>query len=315
MNTIDRFFDIASERTHKRFWLLSDLQQYDPARAEKYFQTALRDFRGLALKIDGICYLGDAAEGIDEKAVESMIAMQVAGLESFGVPVYYVMGNHEFDLYRKQMGDGPGPHRVPFYEAVHGRPLWHSIPTLDSFWFAEDAGEFAMLFFSDHAGRNGEWLAYHQFLPQAGEGYPYTADDWRRVRDRFAAIGKPVFTFAHCAFPGGNRPSQFLEQLLPLPPNFRAHFHGHAHIGDADWAKQDLYRKIACVNDQPIEQYDIASLDHLRGTAVRSAIFDYFGDGEYSVFWRDHSNARWENCDLVRQNPREAGIPEKFARA
>ena len=55
------------------------------------------------------------------------------------------------------------------------------------------------------------------------------------------------------------------DLMLPLPANIRLHLYGHAHIGDAAWAGKDLYRKIACVDNHPIIQCDIASLEDGRG--------------------------------------------------
>lgn len=309
----DAVFSEAAEHVRTRFWLISDLQQGNPRFAEQYFTAAMRDFHAVGTKIDGVCYLGDAAEGIDLDALEIMIGMQIEGLESLNVPIHYVIGNHELDYYRRCRRQKMPP-RIPFYEMVKGRPLWRLIPDQEDFWFAQEMPEYTMLFFSDHASKDGSWCATHQSLPPEPElaVYPHKKEVWQAVRDRFGASGKPVFTFAHCAFPGGNRPSQFLEQLLPLPDNFRAHFHGHSHIGDAAWGGENLYRQIAAVNDHAVLQFDIASLDHMRGTTVRSAFFDYYGDGEYGVFFRDHLNARWEHFFLSAHDAKTAGIPDRF---
>lgn len=310
MSLTDDFFALASKKTQKRFWLISDLQQRDPVRAKRYFETALADYRTLNLKVDGICYLGDAAEGVELSDLEKMIDMQISGLEQFQLPIYYVMGNHEFDYYRKCVNEKIPP-RIPFYEKIHSRPLWHCTANPEEFYYMANQGEFIMLFFSDHAAKDGSWLASHQFLTDA-PNYPHSPEKWRQVRDEVGRCGKTVFTFSHYPYPGGNRESQYLAQLLPLPENFRAHFYGHAHIGDGDWAAENLYRKISGTNHNPVNQFDVASLDHLRGTTVRSAFFDYCGNNEYSVFWRDHLNRRWEDCYVQSVNPRESGIPEKL---
>jgi len=315
---IDDIFAASTRRCHTRFWLFSDLQQSSPELAERYFSAAMDDFDGLKLAIDGICYLGDASEGVNLPDIITMLTMQLGYLDALHVPIYYTMGNHELDYYRHAVCHGNDKPRIPFYDAVCKRPNWHLVRSHDQFWFAEEMPEFTMLFFTDHAALDGSWYAFHQMLPDPkglypfpGE-YPYTKKDWEDVRDRFANTGKPIFTFAHCSFPGGNRPSAFLEQILPLPENFRAHFYGHAHIGDHYWAKKDLYRQIACVDDHPVLQFDIASLDHRRGSTVRSAIFDTYGDGKYGVFFRDHVNRRWEQFFLSEHDARSAGIPEQF---
>ena len=51
--------------------------------------------------------------------------------------------------------------------------------------------------------------------------------------------------------------------MMPLPENFRAHFYGHAHIGDGHWAGENLYRQIAGTENSPVCQFNISSLDHI----------------------------------------------------
>ncbi len=308
--SLDDIFRNAQRQALHRFWLISDLQQSEPERAERYFKAAVADFRQLESGAEAICSLGDAAEGMDLDKLRIMIDMQIRELDALQLPVYHCMGNHEFDYHRSQTAEG-GDLRVPFFEAVKGRKNWHTVPACSDFWFSEEFPEFTMLFFSGHVSPDGSWRAEHQVLPDT-PAYPYTREVWTRLKERFARTGKPVFTFAHCAFPGGNRPSEILGQMLPLPENFRAHFYGHAHIGDAVWAKEHLYRQISGVEHSPVCQFDVASLDHWRGTTVRSAFFDYYGGGEYGVFFRDHLNHRWEQCFFSARDARSAGIPEQF---
>lgn len=316
-NFLDDIFRDSSERRHTRLWLFSDLQQANPVNAERYFTAAMQDFELIGTKLDGICYLGDASEGKNLDDIQTMIQMQLKFLDALDTPVYYTIGNHELEYYRYAL-EHDLPPTIPFYEAVRSKPNWHLVQDQEQFWFAAELPEFTMLFFSDHAAKNGDWYAFHEKLPDPTGPfkfrgrYPYTKQDWLAVRDRFGAQTKPVFTFAHCAFPGGNRPSEFLAQLLPLPQNFRAHFHGHAHIGDRQWAGCNLYRQIAAVDDHPVLQFDISSLDHLRGTTVRSAFMDYYGDGQYGVFFRDHLNHRWEQFFLSAHDAASAGTPERF---
>jgi len=307
--SLDAVFKSARREALRRFWLISDLQQSEPERAERYFEAAFSDFERLDSGAEAVCSLGDAAEGSDPEKLRIMIDMQVGKLDSLRLPIYHCLGNHEFDYYRTMVARGEKP-QVPFFEAVKGKKNWHLAPSFSDFWFCEEFPEFTMLFLSGHAAADGSWRAEHQTLP-AAPNYPYRREAWTRLKERFADTGKPVFTFAHCAFPGGNRPSDILAQMLPLPPNFRAHFYGHAHIGDAVWAKENLYRQISTVEDSPVCQFDIASLDHLRGTTVRGAFFDYYGDGEYGVFFRDHLNHRWEQCFFSARDALSAGTPEQ----
>ncbi len=304
----DDIFQLSTGKKHTRFWLISDLQQSNPQLAERYFHIALDDMLSSHLNenLDGICYLGDAAEFPDADNFNKMTEMQVGLLEQFDLPVFYTIGNHELDYFHYRGGEPV----IPFYEYVKNRKLWHVIPDQEAFYFVHETEEFTMLFFSDHLAKDGSWCGTHQYLPPPEQPYPYTKEVWQKVRDQYADTGKPVFTFAHCAFPGGSRPSEYLAQMMPLPDNFRAHFHGHAHIGDSMWAGENLYRQISGTENHPMCQFNISSLDHLRGTAVRSAFFDYCGDGEYAVFFRDHLNRRWEQVFISEYNAKEAGIPE-----
>ncbi|MBO5762393.1 MAG: metallophosphoesterase [Lentisphaeria bacterium] len=307
--SLDTIFRSAQKEARHRFWLFSDLQQSEPERAERYFKAAVSDFKQLDSGAEAVCSLGDAAEGSDPVKLQIMIDMQIRELDSLQLPVYHCLGNHEFDYYRAALAQGKTP-QVPFFEAVKGKKNWRLVPSFSDFWFSEEFPEFTMLFLSGHASADGSWQADHQWLPDSPD-YPFTQDVWTRLKERFADTGKPVFTFAHCAFPGGNRPSNILARMLPLPRNFRAHFYGHAHIGDALWAKENLYRQISGLDDSPVCQFNISSLDHWRGTTVRSAFFDYYGDGEYGVFFRDHLNHRWEQCFFSAHDARSVGIPEQ----
>ncbi len=309
----DEIVKASAEKAHSRYWLISDLQQSHPHLAKRYFDAAVNDMytNGLNERLDGICYLGDAAEYPDTEKFNEMTVMQVDMLEKFNLPIFYAIGNHEIDYFRYAGGEPV----IPFYEYVKGRELWHVIPDQESFWFVHETEELTMLFLSEHLAKDGSWMGTHQWLPPPEVPYPHKKEVWQRLRDQYANTGKPVFTFAHCAFPGGSRPSEFLAQMMPLPDNFRAHFHGHAHIGDAMWAGENLYRQISGTDNHPMCQFNISSLDHLRGTTVRSAFFDYYGNGEYGVFFRDHINHRWEQAFVSAFNTKEAGIPEQQSNA
>ncbi len=308
--SLDEIFKSAQKEARHRFWLFSDLQQSDPERAERYFKAAVSDFKELDSGAEAICSLGDAAEGRDLEKLHTMIQMQIRELDALQLPVYHCLGNHEFDYYREMAAQGKTP-RVPFYEAVKEKKNWHVAPSFSDFWFSEEYPEFTMLFLSGHAAPDGSWRAEHQFLPETPD-YPYTRQVWSKLKERFANTGKIVFTFSHCAFPGGNRPSDILAQMMPLPDNFRAHFYGHAHIGDGYWAGENLYRQIAGTENSPVCQFNISSLDHWRGTTVRSAFFDYYGGGAYGVFFRDHLNCRWEQCFFSEHDAKSAGMAEKI---
>jgi hypothetical protein len=280
-----------------RVWVLSDLQQSDPAESRRCLTTAVEDFRSLASPPEQIWYLGDAVEGTVLPRLEEMAAMQLEILGSFGVPLKYVLGNHDFDHLTESRGQFG--RTAIFRDAVLRNPNWRTTDTIESFYFLDKIGDFTLLFLSDHADPQGRWISTHGKVHGDQRLYPHSAAAYQRVRDQLAAAPGPVITCSHYAFAGGNRPSALHDLMLPLPPNLKLHLYGHAHIGDGAWAGKDLYRKIACVDDHPIVQCDIASLEDARGSAVRSAILEIYKDRSLGLYFRNHSARRWEEHLLL----------------
>lgn len=302
MNMIEDILQLNRKRVVQRYWLISDLQQSEPAVAKYCMDTAMADFHQLNMEVNGVCYLGDATQGADRTALDTMISMQLKHFTTISAPVYYTSGNHELDPLRAALQNGEKP-ELYFYEKIRDLNQWHTVRKQTDFYFCEDVGDFVMFFFPDHAAPDGSWYTTHGTVQPNADSYPHSKEDYEKVRQMMADAGKPVFIFSHYAFPGGNREAELLRQLFPLPSNVRAHFSGHAHIGDAYWAGQNLYRKMACIDDHPIMQFDIASLDCVRGSTVRSAFFEYYGHGEYGVFFRDHIGQLWEDCYVGSLSP------------
>jgi hypothetical protein len=123
--------------------------------------------------------------------------------------------------------------------------------------------------------------------------YPHDLAEYAAVRERIAGCGKKVITAGHLSFAGGNRSSELLGRLLPLPGNVKIHFYGHAHIGDEYWVKPNTFRKIAYVEHQKVPQIDVASLENQRADESRSCLFLVMEDGGMGVAFRDHSKKRW----------------------
>lgn len=294
---IQRAMESMKDHVVRRMWVLSDLQQSIPEQATACMTAGVEDFKTLNLMCDGICYLGDAIEGSDLSHLEEMTAMQIEKLGALKLPVYYVMGNHDFDYLRVT-----GQVRWPFYETVAGQENWHVAPSPQSVYFIEDVGPYAMVFFNDHGAADGSWFTTHGVIHGESQLYPYE-EEMKALWQKIAAINKPVFTLSHYPFPGGNRPSDLLARLMPLPDNVRMHLYGHAHIGDGQWAGKDLYRKIACVDNQQIPQINVASLENRRGSAVRSAIWEYYDDGSTAVFFRNHTEHQWDEMYVQRAMP------------
>jgi hypothetical protein len=279
-----------------RVWVFSDLQQSVPAEARRCLTTAVEDFGGLELPVEQIWYLGDAVEGARLDHLEEMAAMQVEALSAFGAPVRYVLGNHDFDFLTRDKG--ASGRTAIFRDAVQKTPGWRTTESIESFYFIDRIGDFTVAFFSDHADPRGRWISTHGTVHGEQRLYPHNAQAYQRVRDELAAAG-PVIICSHYAFAGGNRPSELHNLMLPLPANVRLHLYGHAHIGDAVWAGKDLYRKIAAVDDHPIIQCDIASLEDGRGSAIRSMVLEIYKDRSLGLFFRNHSTRRWEEHLLL----------------
>lgn len=302
---------LKSLRPHvrHRVWVISDLQQSVPSESRRCLTAAVDDFRALDLPPEQIWYLGDAVEGHQLDRLEEMAAMQVEKLGALHAPVKYVLGNHDFDHLthaRRHAAGGvapatpsPPPRTAIFRDAVAAVPTWRTTDSVESFYFLDRIGDFALLFLSDHADPQGRWIATHGKVHGDAALYPHSAQDYQRLRDQIAAISGPVITCSHYPFAGGNRPSPLLDQMLPLPPNVRLHLYGHAHIGDAAWAGKDLYRKIAAVDNHPIVQCDVASLEDGRGSAIRSAVLEIYHDQSLGLYFRNHSTKQWEESLLL----------------
>jgi hypothetical protein len=71
------------------------------------------------------------------------------------------------------------------------------------------------------------------------------------------------------------------------------------YFADAAWAGKDLWRKIACVDNHPIVQCDIASLEDGRGSAIRSAVLEIYDDDSLGLYFRNHTTQRWEESLLL----------------
>lgn len=288
-----------------RVWLISDLQQSQPAEARRCLSAALDDFVSLDLPPEQIWYLGDAVEGNRLDLLEEMAGMQVEKLSALRAPVRYVLGNHDFDHLRDNHFESQ--RHALFRDAVLKVPGWKTIEPIDQFYYFDTIGPFTILFLSDHADPAGRWYTTHGEVRGDSASYPYTAADYQNLRDQIARIQGPVITCSHYAFAGGNRPSDLMDQMFPLPANLRLHLYAHAHIGDAAWAGKDLYRKIACIDNHPIIQADIASLEDTRGSAIRSAVLEIYEDDSLALYFRNHSTRRWE--DLLVLDRQRFALP------
>lgn len=283
-----------------RIWIFSDLQQVIPEMAEDCLLRALEDMRELDAGLTHIWYLGDAMEGRDPDRVAEMTAMQVRHLSALGLPLRFIMGNHDLDCTTKlPVGSAPV---LPVWEAFRKVPGWKTTTSFTDFYYTESYGDILVVFLSDHVAPDNRWFATQQGLRgEDPDAYPWSLADYQRLRDDIAAWPGTVLIAGHYAFPGGARgapPDGLLTRLLPLPENVKLIFHGHAHTGDWPYGQQKTFQRIGWVDWHPVPQINVSSLDRTRGSQVRSALFDIGHDGTLSVFFRDHEDKTWSDCFL-----------------
>lgn len=296
---MDSLIRAASGSVRHRFWIVSDLQQQYPERATHCMTRAAADFLSLNMPCEAVCYLGDATEGHNLDFIHEMAAMQVREFARVGAPVYYSVGNHDFDYFAYHRDHLPGM-VIPFKDYVEQYSQWHTQGDMGKMYYIADMGDYALCFFTDHADPAGRWYTTHGEIRGDAALYPYTEADYRACMEEIGAMGKPVFTLSHYSYAGGNRAAPLFDRFLPVADNVRMHFYGHAHIGDAVWAGKDCHRKISAVDNQPLMQINVASLENYRGSAIRSVIVELYDSGEVGVLFRNHSLRCWDDYLIVR---------------
>ncbi|GAB2571036.1 metallophosphoesterase [Gracilibacillus alcaliphilus] len=286
------------DKVKHRIWLFSDLQQSIPEQAAYCLSTAVDDFKDLQLACDYIWYLGDAVEGSNKDQLQEMIDIQLNLLKPLDIPVRFVLGNHDFDYMWAHRGEAE---RLPvfFYEAVANTDGWKTIDQLTSFYFTEDIGDYKIVFLSDHGDPFGEWISTHGLIHGNEDKYPFTKEDFLKLRQEIAQSSKKVITVSHGSFAGGNRAFPLWDPLLPLPDNVKVHFYGHSHIGDVVHGKEQAYRKIAYVDHEKTPQINVSSLENRRGDEVRSVILEIYEDDTIGVYFRDHEKKVWADLYMM----------------
>lgn len=268
-----------------RIWVHSDLQLAEPKQAEVILSTAVDDLLELGISLDAVWCLGDAHCGTNEENLQLVAATNIAQLKRLNAPVYYVMGNHEMDLRNAKK-----VLRFPLYDLAVNNPDWH-VTVLDELYFCAEFNGFLVVFLSDHAALDGSWWTAHGYVN--GEGYPYLADSYERLRCLMRDHNGPVIMASHYAFPGGQRPSDLMKQFFPLPENFRLHLYGHAHIGDLVWNKEDPWVREHPITGQPQKQFNISALESLRSPGSHSALLELHADGAIEMRIRCHLEKKW----------------------
>ena len=281
-----------------RVWVISDLQQVIPEMAEDCLRRALEDVRELGGAFSSIWYLGDAMEGKEIGRVEEMTAMQVRLLGDIGVPVRFIMGNHDLDCSTAlPVGSSPV---LPVWEAFRKVPGWRTTASYSDFYFTEVYGEALVVFLSDHVAPDLRWIATQQEVRGAEPGsYSISVEAYQRLHAEMAAWKGPVILAGHYAFPGGARGAPedgLLTRLLPLPDSVKLILHGHAHTGDWPYGREKTYQRIGWVDWHPVPQVNVSSLDRTRGSQTRSVILDFYANGSLGLFFRDHEDKIWSDA-------------------
>ena len=301
---IDALIEASRKHVVHRIWVVSDLQQRFPERARHCMTCAASDFVTLGMDVEAICYLGDATEGHNPDYIREMAQMQTEQFAQVNAPIYYALGNHDFDYFMHYYDQLPRM-VLPFKEVMDHQPQWHTQGDIGRLYYIVDMGDYALCLLTDHAAQDGSWYTTHGEIRGDASKYPYTEADYRACMEEVASLNKPVFTLSHYSFAGGNRAAPLFDRFLPVPPNVRLHLYGHAHIGDAVWAGKDCHRKISAVDNQPLMQVNVASLENDRGSAIRSVVLEIYDTDEIGVLFRNHSLQCWDDLLVIRKGDGE----------
>lgn len=268
-------------------WVISDVQSPNEARARQVIQDATDDILEQKVPLSAVWCLGDALRGPDLPLLDLATSAFLTQLRRCGAPVCYVLGNHDMD-YRNQTGEC----RFPLWEAARQEPGWHVQERLEDFYFLRRFGKWLVVFLGDHADPGGKWFSTHGIV-RGEEFYPYTAEDYAALSRQIGEYDGPVILASHYAFPGGQKPSGLQAQLLPLPANVRTLLHGHAHIGDLKWNKDDPWERVHTVDGQDFLQYNISALEPDRSPGSHSALLEFRPSGAVGMRIRCHEAREW----------------------
>lgn len=280
---------LPSRESTARIWVISDIQQSEPADALGTLSAAVDDVLAERLEFDAVWCLGDALRGSDLGALEAVADIFIRQLARLNLPVCYLLGNHDVDLKRIDDAD-----RHPLWERARAEANWHVAERLDDFFFARRIGGTLAVFMGDHAASGGEWFTTHGGVGgRARERYPHDAASYARLSRAMAEFGGPVVVASHYALPGGQKPSGLMGRLLPLPANVKLVMHGHAHIGDLVWNKDNPWQRDNPVEGQALRQFNVSALETVRSPGSHSAVLEIDAGGPGSLRIRCHQKREW----------------------
>ncbi|HWL52713.1 MAG TPA: metallophosphoesterase [Chthoniobacteraceae bacterium] len=288
---------------HARIWVHSDLQLEEPAAAEAILKAAVDDLLSLGPPPDAVWCLGDALCGPEIHRQERLSEIIVAQFGRLNAPVCYVMGNHEMDVMRLC-----GLVRHPLYEIARSEPLWHITSALEETFFVRQFCGIPVVFFSDHAARDGSWWISHAGVHGQAASRPDEVHTLPPLRDAIARHPGPVLTAGHYALPGGQRPLARMSALFPLPANLRLHLYGHAHIGDLKINGANPWQRDNPVEAHSLRQYNISALENVRSPGSHSAMLELDEGGPVSLTIRCHLERRWVERFELGRSPVVSGV-------
>jgi hypothetical protein len=270
-----------------RAWVISDIQPPTAERGRQVLQGAVDDILSLNLPLDAVWCLGDALRSADRELLDQVTALFLSELRRCQAPVCYLLGNHDLDVRRKT-----GVCHLPLWEAARKEPGWHVQERLEDFYFLRRFGKCLVVFLGDHADPGGGWWTTHGGV-RDGQAYPYGPDHYAGLSRRLGMWDGPVIVASHYAFPGGQKPSPLQAHMLPLPPNVRVTLHGHAHIGDLVWNKDDPWERVHGVDGQNLRQFNISALEPDRSPGSHSALLEIEPSGAMTLRIRCHEKREW----------------------
>lgn len=298
----------------RRIWVHSDLQTADATLARHLLEQALDDWRRVEVSFDEIWCLGDEVHGPRLDVQEATAEAVMSVLSSTGLPVSYVMGNHEMDLKRQG-----GLDRYPLRELALHRTGWHIGTDLAQPGFTRALGPWLVVFLGDCAAPDGSWWSSHGHRHGKADTIA-EREAFEVLRREMAAHPGPVIIASHYSLPGGQRPAENLRWLLPLPANVCFGLYGHAHIGDLIYNAEFPWRRENPVEGSAVRQFNVSALETRRSPGSHSALLEILHDEGCRLRFRCHQERRWLEAFAIPRpsaigNPPGAAVaaPARFA--
>ncbi len=290
----DDLYEFGKTRARHTIWVFSDLQQKLYENAKKCLDICMEDYDLLHQPAEMLWYLGDSTEGGNLDALYRMTELQADAFDSLGVPLCYATGNHDYDYNEYCYRAGSQEVKMPFYEMVQNHPGWYTTKDSEETWFRVPVGNYGVYFFCDHVAHDNSWCSTHNRVRWGEDRYPYGDAHFAAIRQEMEKESLPhIITAAHCAFPGGNRDTELLGKIQPLPLKTRLHLYGHSHIGEYVCPKERIFSQIQWVDWQDIPQVDVASFENIRGSYCHSVLLQIYEDDSLGLFFRNHDEHRF----------------------